>query len=65
MSLYIDSNFYLEIQMLSLPSLSGPGVSIELKQRGKEWRFLDNAYILGVVSCELSLGYGVAHGSNF
>lgn len=32
MSLYIDNDFYLEIQMLSLLSLLGPGISIELKQ---------------------------------
>lgn len=36
MSLYIDNDFYLEIQMLSLPSLWGLSVSIELKQRGKD-----------------------------
>ena len=45
MSLYIDTNFYLEVQMLSFSSQLGPGVSIELKQRGKDWHFLDNAYI--------------------
>lgn len=36
--------------MLSLPSLLGPGVSIELKQRGEDWHFLDNEYILGNIS---------------
>lgn len=36
MSLYIDNDFYLEIQMLSLLSLLGPGISIELKQTGED-----------------------------
>lgn len=48
MSLYIDNIFYLKIQMLNFSSLLGPGVPIELKQRGKDWHFLDNAYILGL-----------------
>lgn len=54
MSFYIDDNVYLEIQVLSLPSLLGPGVSTELKQRGEDWHFLDNTYILGVILWERS-----------
>lgn len=45
MSLYIDTNFYLEVQMLGFSPQLGPDISIELKQRGKDWHFLDNAYI--------------------
>lgn len=46
MSLYIDMNVSLKVQMLSFSSLLGPGVSIELKQRDEDWHFLDNVYIL-------------------
>lgn len=63
MSLYIDTSVYLKVQMLSFSSLLG--VSIELKQRGEDWHFLDNVYILGGYFMKTLFGYGMAHGSKF